>query len=123
MFLRYLKNDFEFCPLCGCITKIQLLKNVSDNNIQSIFDTIFYNDTVTLIAFDIVNIQSNIYTINDTESYIYTKNTKEFTIMKENIKAVNGNISIENNKLKLTYQEKNLEEFTLYYIESTENKR
>ena len=36
VFLGYLKNDFEFCPLCGCMNENTIIKKGTRNSLIKI---------------------------------------------------------------------------------------
>lgn len=107
--------------------------DVNENNIKSnisananlLFDDnklkFNYND-INLINFDILNISSDKYYIDNANSYIYTINDNDLNKIKSNIKLVNGELVMSNNKLLLKYNESIVREFDLYNITSAEYK-
>ena len=78
------------------------------------------NNGEKLVQLDIINIQSIKYRVDTDNQYIYTKNTNQLSEIRENLKVTNGDISIEGNYLKLGYKDKDISQFTLYYLTSSE---
>ena len=77
------------------------------------------NDSNTLISISLVSISSNNYTIKYDDSYIYTKTDKTLENINKNILTVNSNISINDNKIELLFNDKTIKSFDWAYITST----
>ena len=79
------------------------------------------DEAIEIVSLDIVNILSDKYNISDTKKYIYTKTANELDTIEANIEVTNGNIALEDNKLKVMYNDVVIDEFAHYYISSNMN--
>lgn len=87
--------------------------NVKDNKLN-----IMYNNK-TIMDLDIVSITSNSYKISYDKGYIYTNADNSLSLFKENINLTNSDIFESNGKLQLKHNDVLVDEFNLYYIESS----
>lgn len=98
-----------------------IISNIQNNVRLSIDNNklkIMYNDK-SIMNLNILSISSNNYKINYDNNYIYTGIDNTIDLLKRNLNIINGDITINNNMLVYKYNENIVEEFNLYYINSS----
>lgn len=107
----YTKSDIDFSDITSNVLGNATL-SVNNNKLN-----IKYNN-VSIMNLDVVSINSTKYKINYDKEYIYTGIDNNVEVITENISITNSEVGI-NNKLQLKYNSEIVEEFTLYYINSS----
>lgn len=98
-----------------------IINNIQNNVNLSVSDNklnIKYNNK-TIMDLDIVSISSSNYKISYDKGYIYTSVDNTLDLIKKNINFINCDISISSGILTVKYNENVVDEFNLYYINSS----